>query len=88
MKSQYIKIRNVPEEIRKKSVAVHVKPWVLLDLCLAVSIALLIIRSYMAGVVLPIIILTVFALVVMPDRILVQFTPERGQNGVHFDLLG
>lgn len=76
MKSQYIKIRNVPEEIRNKSVAIHVKPWVLLDLCLAVSIALLIIRSYMAGVVLPIIILTVFALVVMPDRILVQFTPE------------
>lgn len=33
MKSQYIKIRNVPEEIRKKSVAVHVKPWALLDLC-------------------------------------------------------
>ena len=76
MKSQYIKIRNVPEEIRKKAPGIHVKPWFVLGLCLIVSVSLLILKPYMIGITLPIVILTIFAMVVMPDRVLLQCTSE------------
>lgn len=76
MRSQYIKIRNVPEEIRKKSPAVHVKPWGVLYASMIVNSVLLIVRSYMISVALPLIILTLFAIIIMPDRILVQFTDK------------
>ncbi|MCI1364091.1 MAG: hypothetical protein LKG62_09170 [Solobacterium sp.] len=73
MKSQYIKIRNVPDEVRRNAASIRVKPWWLLFICLVIGIALLIWKPYMFGIALPMVILTVFALTVMPDRILVQF---------------
>lgn len=76
MKSQYIKIRNIDPKIRKESFTVRVKPWPILFAMLIFGIALLVFRSYMLGFALFIIILSVFALTVMPDRILLQFTPD------------
>lgn len=76
MKSQYIKTRNIPETVRKNAYTVRVKPWWLLIILFVVGIVLVAARSYTIGIALPIMILTLFCLLGMPDRILVQFMPE------------
>lgn len=76
MKSQVIKTRNIPGDVLKNAYAVRVKPWALLLVTLFAGVAILIVKSYMIGLALPLVILTLFAILVMPDRILVQFSPE------------
>lgn len=76
MKTQVIKIRNLPEEVDKTAYAVRVKPWGVLMVVLVAGIVMLILKSYMIGIALPLIILTLFAILGMPDRILVQFMDD------------
>lgn len=76
MRSQYIKIRNIPEEVRKNAYTVRVKPWWLLIILFVLGIILVAARSYTIGIALPIMILTLFCLLGMPDRILMQFMPD------------
>lgn len=76
MKSQVIKTRNIPADVLKSAYAVRVKPWALLLVTLFAGVAILIVKSYMIGLALPLVILTLFAILVMPDRVLVQFAPE------------
>lgn len=76
MKSQVIKTRNIPEDVVKNAYSVRVKPWMLLVVTLVVSMVMLILKSYMIGIALPLIVLTLFAILVMPDRVLVQFAPD------------
>lgn len=76
MRSQYIKIRNLDPFVVKTAYTIRVKPWWLLWVIFFSGVVLVTFRSYTAGIALPLLILTLFCLFVMPDRILVQFTPD------------
>jgi hypothetical protein len=76
MRSQYIRTRNIPDSIRKNARTIRVKPWGLLVGLFVLGIVVVAMRSYTVGIALPILILTLFSLLGMPDRILIQFTPD------------
>lgn len=76
MRSQYIKIRNIPEAVIKSARTVRVKPWGLLIGLFLLGSVLIAVRSYTLGVAVPIMVLTLFSMVAMPDRILVQFASD------------
>lgn len=73
MQSQYIKLRNLDPYVLKTAYAVRVKPWWLLWVIFFSGIILVTLRSYTAKIAVPLLILTLFCLLVMPDRVLVQF---------------
>ena len=75
MKSQVIKARNIPEPARQPY-TIHVKPVAFLTLLGLAGLALFLTRGPWVGVGLILSIVSVFALLMMPDRTLMQFTPE------------
>ncbi len=76
MKSQYIKIRNIPEEERKSATTIRVKPWYLLFVLLFLAFFSMLMKAYLLVLGAATFILTLFALLVMPDRILIQFMKD------------
>ncbi|MBR3356374.1 MAG: hypothetical protein IKG46_00795 [Solobacterium sp.] len=76
MKSQTIKIRNLPHDPTRVTKTVNVKPIFLLIFVLLLGVAMAVFRPYLlaGGIILAG--LAVFAIVVMPDRILCQFTDD------------
>lgn len=76
MRSQYIKTRNIPDTVRKNAHTVRVKPWLTLIGIFVIGVVVVAMHSYTVGIALPLMILTLFSLLAMPDRILIQFTPE------------
>ncbi len=76
MRTQYIKIRNIPEAERKRATTIRVKPWVGLYVLLVVSLIMVFMKSYFMVLSASVVILTLFALMILPDRILVQFMQD------------
>ena len=76
MKSKVIKVRNLSDEKGFVQKTVHVKPHAFLYLILFASILLYWMRPYLAGLCASMFLLSAFALLVMPDRKLVQFTSD------------
>ena len=76
MKSQVIKTRNLPEDISRTAYEVHVKPWWFLIIVLVADIFIMILKPYMVSLFIPLVILTLFAIFGMPDKVLVQFTSD------------
>lgn len=73
MKSQRIRIRNIPADtavIRR----VRVKPMAVIIVMLIMGIAMLFMKPYLLIASLTMIMLALFSLFVMPDRILCEFT--------------
>ena len=75
MKSQMIKTRNLPDWTHQPHM-IHVKPVAFLTLVGLAGIALFVSGTVWVGVGLILSITSVFALLMMPDRILIQFTPD------------
>ena len=75
MKSQMIKVRNLPDWAHQPY-TIHVKPVFFLALMGIVGIVMFVSGGPWVGVGLILSILSVFALLMMPDRILIQFTPD------------
>lgn len=75
MKSQMIKTRNLPDWTHQPHM-IHVKPVAFLTLVGLAGIALFVSGTAWVGIGLILSITSVFALLMMPDRILIQFTPE------------
>ncbi|MCR5229149.1 MAG: hypothetical protein K6D03_03390 [Solobacterium sp.] len=75
MKSQVIKIRNLPEQ-EKKPKAVRVKPTELLLLCAAAGLAVAVTGSSAAPTGLVLCVSAMFALTMLPDKKLIEFTPD------------
>ena len=75
MKSQVIKVRNLPDWTHQPH-TIHVKPVAFLALMGIAGIALFVSGTPWVGVGLILSISSVFALLMMPDRILIQFTPD------------
>jgi hypothetical protein len=73
MRSQTIKIRNIPD-VPPVQKTVSVKPSGLIALFLTLGMAFLFLRTYMALAGLFLIMMATFALVIMPDRKLAEFT--------------
>ncbi len=74
MRSQTIKVRNLPQwEAQPRTV--HVKPVLALVIMGIAGIGLLFFPA-VAGLGVILIIISIFSLLIMPDRILIQFTPE------------
>ena len=74
MRSQTIKVRNLPQwEVQPRTV--HVKPVLALMFMGVAGIALLFVPAF-AGLGVILIIISIFSLLIMPDRILIQFTPD------------
>ena len=74
MRSQAIKVKNLPEW-KSAPRSIHLKPVFLLSACAAGGIVLLA-NGVLRGLALILIIIPVFAILMMPDRILMQFSPE------------
>lgn len=74
MKSQVIKVRNLPK-LESQPYTVHVKPVLALTLMGFAGIAMLL-TPVLAGAGVVLILISVFSLLMMPDRFLIQFTPE------------
>ncbi|MBR4444628.1 MAG: hypothetical protein IKS37_01850 [Solobacterium sp.] len=76
MRSQTIKIRNLPHDPTRVTKTVNVKPVLLLLFLLLLGGIFLAIRAYLLVGGIFIAGISLFALLVMPDRILCQFTDE------------
>lgn len=76
VKSQVIKTRNLPEDLSRTAYEVHVKPWWFLIIVLVADVFIMILKPYMISLFIPLVILTLFAIFGMPDKVLVQFTPD------------
>ena len=74
MKSQSIKIRNLPNDQTQVTRTVNVKPVLFLLFLLVLGIIMVVLRAYLFVGGLFLIGLALFAILVMPDRILCQFT--------------
>lgn len=76
MKSQKIRVRNLPENITRSRASVHVKPTgiLFLLLCIGAMIILLLQELFIYGVAM--IMLAIFALTILPDRILITFADD------------
>ena len=74
MKSQVIKVHNLPDW-KSQPHTIHVKPVLGLSILTVCGMAMLF-SSTLAGLGLVAVIVTTFALLMMPDRNLIQFTPE------------
>ena len=75
MRSQVIKIRNLPP-MTAQPYTVHVKPVAALAVTGLAGIGLLFTRTVAAGAGVVMILMSVFALLMLPDRSLIQFTPD------------
>ncbi len=75
MRSQDIKTRNLPEYDGKMR-SIRVKPVSFLILCIAVGCYMIYAEDILATAGLVLILVALFALTLMPDRILAQFTSE------------
>ncbi len=75
MKTQTIRIRNLPEYngVEEK---VHVKPIAFIIMMLLIGIVIAIIRSYLllAGILL--VLMALFALIIMPDKVICEFRDD------------
>ncbi len=76
MKSQAIKVRNLPQDPQQYYKSVRVKPILLLVLLLGLGVIFVCMKSYLLPVGSAMIVLALFALTMMPDRTLCQFTKE------------
>ncbi len=75
MRSQVIKVRNLPE-CTVQPYTIHVKPVAALAITGIAGFALLITGTAAAGAGVILILVSVFSLLMMPDRRLIQFTPD------------
>ncbi len=75
MKSQAIKIRNLPES-SGAPYTVHVKPVAFLACIGLAGIGLLFTKTTASGVGVVLILVSVFSLLMLPDRNLIRFTPD------------
>ena len=75
MKTQRIRIRNIPED-RSVTHRVRVKPVILLIAMLLLGIFMFFMKPYLMMASLTMILLALFSLFVMPDRILCEFTDK------------
>lgn len=76
MASRRIKIRNLIEENNLVEKTVHVKPTILLVIAMAVGGILITLRGYYLILGVALVLLALFGIIVMPDRILCQFTKD------------
>ena len=70
-----IKTRNLPP-VTAQPYTIHVKPVAALSLMGIAGIGLLLTHSFLSGIGVMMILLSVFALLMMPDRLLMQFSPD------------
>ena len=75
MKSQKIRIRNLPQD-RKIYHKIQLKPITAIFLLLVLGFFVMFMKSYLIYIGLLIILIAVFALFVMPDKILCEFTDD------------
>ncbi len=75
MKSQVIKIRNLPVQ-EKKPKAVRVKPTGLLLFCAGAGLAMAIANTAAAATGLVLCVTAMFGITMLPDKKLVEFTPD------------
>ena len=75
MRSQVIRIRNLPRD-RVVSKRINVKPNLFLGLLIAAGVVILVARLYYSIVGLSMVILGLFAMIVMPDHVLCEFTQD------------
>ena len=75
MKSQVLRIRNLPSD-RIVVHRVHVKPVILMVLFLLGGIVMLFMKPYLLVAALTMILLALFSLFIMPDRVLCEFTEQ------------
>ena len=75
MKSQSIKTRNLPV-METQPYIVHVKPIAALAVIGLAGVGLLFTRSVWGGAGVVMILVSVFSLLMLPDRYLIQFTPD------------
>lgn len=76
MKSQVIKIRNLPQDPKFYEKIVNVKPIGLLLLLLLIGALLCVFKPYLIVIGLSMCALSIFALIVMPDKELCRFTKD------------
>ncbi|MBO7703858.1 MAG: hypothetical protein J6S26_05370 [Solobacterium sp.] len=84
MRSQVIKVRNLPEW-QSQPHTIHLKPVAALAVFALAGLIMLVMNTFaFAGLIF--LITSVFALLMMPDRFLIQFTPEYAILYNHRDL--
>jgi hypothetical protein len=75
MRSQVIRIRNLPADITVRH-SVHVKPTILMVVFLLVGVVMLFMKPYLLMAAMTMILLALFSLFIMPDRKLCDFTDD------------
>lgn len=75
MKSQVIKVKNLKEWASPPK-QIRVKPNGFLTVVGIAGVAMMFLKTYLAGLGLCVVTVSVFALLLLPDRILVEFTPQ------------
>ena len=75
MKSQVIKVKNIPAQ-EDKSASIRVKPMLALFLLMIFGIYSLVRNPYMLTASLMMIMISLFALLLLPDRKLADFYPD------------
>lgn len=76
MKSQIIKSRNLPKEAKAYEKIVNVKPVGILIVTLVVGILIPFLKPYLAVTGISMVALSLFCLIVMPDKDLCKFTKD------------
>lgn len=76
MKSQVIKIRNLPQDPKFYEKIINVKPILLLFVMLLIGALISFLKPYMVMMGVSMIVLALFALIVMPDKELCRFTKD------------
>lgn len=76
MRSQVIRTRNISERSKDYDYIVHVKPLLLLFIMLFAGLLITFLKPYLAIIGISLIILSLFCLIVMPDKDLCKFTKE------------
>ena len=76
MKSQIIRCRNLPKNPKTYEKIINVKPVGLLIVTLIVGVLITILKPYLAMSGISMIVLSLFCLIVMPDRDLCKFTKD------------
>lgn len=73
MKTQKIRVRNLPDAVMKQGISINVKPVPALTSMLAIGAIMIIASSNLIVAGLSLILVSIFSITILPDRVLITF---------------